>query len=242
MHRQTASAIAVLTREDCPIVLPDDLDNILAIEQAAKDYDDAERSVAADLLDRPRAIGGTLLYRLSWAAVEWLRECAAPWWDGTELAPAAIVYAMANARKPDAFAGEMCAEKHTAARRVKKWMRAQSSSMAALTAAANELLPKPDADAAADQPDDQPKTDNVAILARLSATYAMPPEQFLYQMSADALNVYIRNMLAIQRERYALAGHKITDEADRKQAAAFVKLSTAIKSFHAAARARKAAR
>jgi hypothetical protein len=137
-------------------------------------------------LDLPLSAGNCALYRLSWGALDWLREYAFTWWEGTRMEDRALVWAHAHARQPEAF--RRCAEERAAFAEIRRWSRTLSAPIAQLVAAAQSL--------SVSAPPEKGGGESVpagAALNSLMESYHQPADYFVWGISSDALGSLLRN-------------------------------------------------
>lgn len=158
------------------------------------------------VLDHPIAVGGALLYRLSWAAWEW-SERAMEWFDEEPLCELVVPWAMAHARRKDEL--DRVSNKRLAARAIRKWARSLDCSVEGLMAACKALLPDTSATENADTPARQ--TDNSLgygpVLTRLVQECGQTFEYWMHEVPLEVV-LAVDNALA-QQDNAARAAAKI---------------------------------
>lgn len=225
----------------------EDLDDFIALDRLLDAQEHADAVADVDLLQRPVAVGNALFFRLSWGALEWLRECAGAWWgsDPTRYALATI-YAHAHANDPQAFGGRLAADPRHAARIIRAFARRMDAPIAAVEAALASMN-KPDEPQDDDPPFDQDKPrrsiSQSDILARLEREYSRPPEFFLFEISQEMLETHIQRMCTRETEEVnrlaAIHDCKLQANPDSPQAMAFRRVSLKIKQITSKCMARK---
>jgi hypothetical protein len=151
-------------------------------------------------LDLPVVIGNCSLYRLSWGALDWLREYAFVWWEGTRMEDRALVWAHAHARQPEAF--QRCAEERAAFAEIRRWSRTLSAPVAQLVAGTQTLSQSaPRSDGSGES------VPAGAAINSLMEAYHQPADYFVWGISSDALGALLRNRAhAVRRQESMLDG------------------------------------
>lgn len=122
MHLLTKQLLGELAHNGLPVVLTEDLDDLIDLDRLAHAQSEPEPTVALDLLDIPLEVHGIRFWRLSWYAIQWYDNRALPWWrDNDGMLLIALAWAMAHARDPEPF-DNMGSEKQ-AALIIKLWAR-----------------------------------------------------------------------------------------------------------------------
>lgn len=89
--------------------------------------------------DLPVCVGDVRLYRLSWAAMDWISYCASEWFcDDSVLYDKALAWAHAHARQPDVFRD--CSDKQSATKAIKRWTWSFSAPWICVLDAVDQLL------------------------------------------------------------------------------------------------------
>lgn len=230
MHPKVTALLAKIRAAGGVLLIEEDLPDLIELDALCRAEEDADRSDSAALLERPVRVGsGLLLYRLSWGAIEWLRECAYPWFSGERDEEAALIYAMAHSMgHPEAFSGPMRADRAAALRRIRAFAASIRHPWPHVMACADLLLPRPDPSAAgpADASTEKtPAKSDVSVVARLAARFHLPEDDFLFGMSFDRLGVYIQELLDMDRAEVAMiaamSGRAIPPSPSSRAAKAF---------------------
>ena len=89
--------------------------------------------------DLPVCVGDVQLYRLSWAAMDWIAYCASDWFeDDSVMYDKALAWAHAHARQPDVF--RACPDKRSAEKAIKRWSWSFWAPWIQVMAAVDQLL------------------------------------------------------------------------------------------------------
>jgi hypothetical protein len=252
MHPKVTALLAKIRAAGGVLLIEEDLPDLIELEALCRAEEEADRADAAALLERPVRVGtGLLLYRLSWGAIEWLRECAHPWFSGTSSEEPALIYAMAHSMgHPDAFSGPMRADRAAALRRIRAFAASIRHPWPHVMASADLLLPRPEPasdhspDAAA--PEKATAKSDVSVLARLAARFHLPEDAFLFGMSFDRLGVYIQELLDMDRAEVAMiaamSGLALPPSSSTRAAKAFQAVAAKSRAIRERAIARAAAK
>ena len=180
-------------------------DDLVTLDRLAREQQCPSLAEKLHILDQPVLVGEIALYRLSWAAWEWVEQVAS--WLGDEpIAEMVVPFAMAQARSKAPLAA--AADERAARRVLEAWARSLTCSLEALLLACSSLLPEPPADdtkrkakaaegcesggygplltrsdpAASDEGGYGP------ILARLMQEFGQSPDYWLFEVSFDTVS------------------------------------------------------
>lgn len=180
---------------------------VRACERAANPFD----GVDADLIRHPvRVCPGVYFWPLTIGAIVWLEETADVWWaDDPRMYRNALVYALLNARDPDAFLERSRRDVEASVRVSLRCLAATSAEVDASIARALGLPGEPQ------RPDgegiSEAARDWADLVAKIEARTGLPRERWLWGTSyAQTLRVY-RHLLDISK---ASGGVHAKDELD----------------------------
>lgn len=162
---------------------------IEALVFACARVDSPFTEINAELMERPVPVcPGVWLWPVTAGAAVWLEECAAQWWRrGTAMYRWAQVYALRNARDPDAFTRlDTKARARWAVMRCALSLACHAGELAAAVNRAYGVLPH-DAPRRETRADRRKKADFAALVARLEAASGIPARTWLWGRSVTSL-------------------------------------------------------
>lgn len=167
-------------------------EEIVALVRAVDRLRSPFSNVNADICGMPIEVRGcdVVLWKLTVGATVWLNEYAKKWWLDRGMRKAyfwAMVYALANARKPDAFVGltkEQEAHEKIQALGLRLCVHEQEIADAVeIALEVRESQPKTGNPNVPEAPDQQ--TDWATVIARIEGQSGIPAEKWCWQRSAD---------------------------------------------------------
>jgi hypothetical protein len=148
----------------------------------AIDHPPTMEKIAA--LDIPIRCGNVTLWRLSYAAVEWLTHCGEKWYEGNpRMINLMWAWAMAHSRDPAAIRAAWT-DPDTGMRIVGEWLLSTQCPVEALLEAVNALIPKP-----ADESPEPGATPAECgeIIDTLISEYGGTADHWLFEVSGETL-------------------------------------------------------
>jgi hypothetical protein len=182
-------------------------------------------------LDLPLVVCNTRLYRLSWGASDWLTQLAMNWFrDDLSMLDRSVVWAHVHARMPEAF--RRFSNARDAKAEIETWSQELTAPFEALMAAADQLCPKPKESETRKQHDTGPIS-NGPVLNRLMDDYKKPVDYFIWELSAEALEVILHaNVLQEEMsDRQQMAAAGLSPAPDSRITRAILKFQRAAKDF-----------
>jgi hypothetical protein len=170
-------------------------DDLVKLDRLAREQECPSLAERLHLLDQPVYVGEMPLYRLSWAAWEWVEQ-AWGWFGDEPVAELVVPFAMAQARSKAALAA--VADERAARRAIQGWARTLDCSLEALITACKELLPK-----AASEPgktskkkDQNEGTGYGPLLTRLVQECGQTFEYWMFEVSFETVNAVVNSLSA----------------------------------------------
>jgi len=167
---------------------------VRACERVANPFD----GVNASLVGRPvRVCDGVYLHALTIGALVWLEQTADVWWaDDPRMYREALVYALVNARRPEAFRERGLRETAAA---VRASMRAIGATSAELDDAIDRAVGRPSGTSSAKDEIARTAQNWAELVAKVEARTGLPRERWLWGESyAQTLRVY-RHLLDVAK-------------------------------------------
>ena len=176
-------------------------DEIEALVHACERVNNPYSDINADLCDQPvKVCKGIYLWPLTAGAFIWLEEYAGAWWrKGTAMYRWAQVYALANARNPDAFSS--LTDKWTARKAIVRTMLRFSCHRAELTVAKNRCYGIRPHDVQAEKPrtaPDEQATDLAHFAALLEVESGIKAKTWLFGRSLENMVKTYRRMSVLK--------------------------------------------
>jgi hypothetical protein len=176
-------------------------DELEALVHACERVNNPYSDINADLCETPvQVCKGIYLWPLTAGAFLWLEEYAGTWWkQGTAMYRWAQIYALANARDPDAFA--TLTDKWSARKAIVRTMLRYTCHRAELTVAKNRCYGVHTYDVREDRPasaPDEQATELAHFAAILEVESGIPAKTWLFGRSLETMVKTYRRMAAIK--------------------------------------------
>lgn len=198
LHELTIKAIRRAQKQGGIIDPIGDWDAIAALDALARATDEIAGESKLLFLNLPVTVGNAELRRLSWGAMDWMTECAGPWFaDDNGMYDRALAWAHANAGNPGAFRRHT--ERREAVATIKRWSRGLSAPWVSIMAAVDQLLSGLVQESSSGSKKESVSSD-ASLFESLLHEYGKPPEYWLWEISAEAFAMIIKaRVLRISR-------------------------------------------
>ena len=231
LHDLTIKAIRRAQAQGGTVDPVEDFAAIADLDRLARDATELLPEDRLLFLDLPLVVGNAKLYRLSWAASDWLIQLAMKWFqDDLTMLDRSMVWAHAYARTPDAF--KRFSNAHDARCEIERWSQDLTASFDSLMEATDQLRPKPKAN------DNRPGKSNGPIsngpvLDCLMDAYKQKIEYFMWEISSEALEVILQaNLLHDElKDRNQMMGAGLAPSTDSRITRSILKFQRAAKEF-----------
>lgn len=176
-------------------------DELEALVHACERVNNPYSDINADLCEQPvKVCKGVYLWPLTAGALIWLEEYAASWWrKGTSMFGWAQVYALANARNPDAF--ENLTDKWSARKAIVKTALRFTCHRSELAVAKNRcygLRPHDVRESTPASAPDEQATNFAHFAAMLEVESGIPAKSWLFGKSLEDLVTTYRRMVKLK--------------------------------------------
>lgn len=169
--------------------------DLVKLDRLAREQECPSLAERLHILDQPILVAGMPLYRLSWAAWEWVEQ-AWTWFGDDPIAEMVVPYAMAQARSKAASAA--VADERAARRAISAWARNLECSLEALVTACKELLPSAPASSgkSKDTKDPHEGAGYGPLLTRLIQECGQTFEYWMFEVSFETVNAVVNSLSA----------------------------------------------
>jgi len=139
LHELTIKAIRRAQKQGGIVDPVEDWAAIAELDRLARAATETPAHDKLIFCDLPINVGDIQLYRLSWAAMDWIAFCASDWFgDDGAMYDKALAWAHAHSRKPDIF--RACPDKRSAQKAIIRWTWSFWAPWVSVMAAVDQLL------------------------------------------------------------------------------------------------------